>query len=250
MKIAVTGKGGVGKTTLTTLLARAAVGDERRVYVIDADPNPNLAFALGLPETPTPLIELKSLLLERLGALDSFFRLNPKVDDIPEQFAVERDGVRLLVLGGVRQGGAGCACPENTFLKSLLQHLMLERQDWIFVDFEAGLEHLGRATARGVDALLIVVTPDRASVETAVRIERLAKEIGINRVYAIGNKVEDDAEADWLRSNVPGIDFLGFLPDSAQVRRAVRTASGIADPELGARAKSIVEALLTRTNTD
>jgi len=250
MKIAVTGKGGVGKTTLTTLLARAAAGGDRRVYVIDADPNPNLAFALGLPETPTPLIELKSLLLERLGALDSFFRLNPKVDDIPEQFSVERDGVRLLVLGGVRQGGAGCACPENTFLKSLLQHLMLERQDWIFVDFEAGLEHLGRATARGVDALLVVVNPNRASFETAVRIERLAKEIGIHRVHAIGNKVEDEAEADWLRSSLPGLDFLGFVPDSAQLRRAVRTGAGIADEELAGRAKSILQALLTRTDTD
>jgi CO dehydrogenase maturation factor len=244
MKIAITGKGGVGKTTLTTLLARAAAGENRRVYVIDADPNPNLAFALGLPETPTPLIELKSLLLERLGALDSFFRLNPKVDDIPEQFAIERDGVRLLVLGGVRQGGAGCACPENTFLKSLLQHLMLERQDWIFVDFEAGLEHLGRATARGVDALLIVVNPDRPSVETAVRIERLAREIGINRIYTVGNKVEDQAEADWLRTSLPGIDFLGFLPESAQIRRSVRTGSSIADPELASRASAIMEALL------
>ncbi|MFB3904285.1 MAG: ArsA-related P-loop ATPase [Acidobacteriota bacterium] len=243
MKIAVTGKGGVGKTTLTALLARAAVDGNRRVYVIDADPNPNLAFALNLPETPTPLIELKSLLLERLGALDSFFRLNPKVDDIPEQFAVERDGVRLLVLGGVRQGGSGCACPENTFLKSLLQHLMLERQEWIFVDFEAGLEHLGRATARGVDALLVVVNPDRASVETALRIERLAKQIGIRRIHAIGNKVEDDAEVDWLRAGLPGIDFLGSLPESALLRRAVRTGSSIADPELTARVKPILQAL-------
>ncbi|RPI22177.1 MAG: carbon monoxide dehydrogenase [Acidobacteria bacterium] len=248
MKIAVTGKGGVGKTTLTALLARAAVSDDRRVFVIDADPNPNLAFALGLAESPTPLIELKALLLERLGALDSFFRLNPKVDDIPEQFAVERDGVRLLVLGGIRQGGAGCACPENTFLKSLLQHLMLERQDWIFVDFEAGLEHLGRATARGVDALLVVVNPDRASIETALRIERLAKEIGITRIHAIGNKVEDDVEAAWLRSSLPGIDFLGFVPDSRAVREAVRRSQSVISPELSARAKTILEALVHRVS--
>jgi CO dehydrogenase maturation factor len=247
MKLAVTGKGGVGKTTLTTLLARAAAAEGRRVFVIDADPNPNLAFALGFRSSPSPLIDLKPLLLERLGALDSFFRLNPKVDDIPEQFAVEQGGVRLLVLGGVRQGGAGCACPENTFLKSLLQHLMLERRDWVIVDFEAGLEHLGRATARGVDALLVVIQPDRASVETALRIRRLAEEIGVHRIYAVGNKVQGTDDVEWLSSSAAGLDFLEFLPDTPHVRQALRASLPITDPELSVRARSILKSLQERT---
>jgi CO dehydrogenase maturation factor len=248
MKIAVTGKGGVGKTTLTALLARAAAAQGRRVFAIDADPNPNLAIALGFPSCPTPLLELKSLLQERLGALDSFFRLNPKVDDIPEEFAVEKDGIRLLVLGGVREGGAGCACPQNTLLKALLQHLILERHDWILVDFEAGLEHLGRATARGVDAMVVVLEADRAALETGLRIHRLAGEIGITRVYAVGNKLREPDEAVWLQSKLPAIEFLGFLPDSPDIRRGMRGTAPLSDRELLRPAADLVTRLETRRN--
>jgi CO dehydrogenase maturation factor len=248
MKIAVAGKGGVGKTTLTALLARAAAGEGRRVFAIDADPNPNLALALGFPASPPPLLELKSLLQERLGALDSFFRLNPKVDDIPEQFAVEKEGVHLLVLGGVREGGAGCACPQNTLLKALLLHLMLERHDWILVDFEAGLEHLGRATARGVDALLIVLEADRAALETGRRIQRLAGEIGVTRIYGVGNKLREPDDAAWLQSNLPTVEFLGFLPDCPAVRRGRRGSAPVSDPELARQAGHLLNELEKRKN--
>jgi CO dehydrogenase maturation factor len=248
MKIAVAGKGGVGKTTLTALLARAAAGQDRRVFAIDADPNPNLALALGFPTCPTPLLELKSLLQERLGALDSFFRLNPKVDDIPEEFAVEREGIRLLVLGGVREGGAGCACPQNTLLKALLQHLILERRDWILVDFEAGLEHLGRATARGVDALLIVLEADRAALETGRRIQQLAGEIGVTRIYAVGNKLREPDEVAWLQANLPTVEFLGFLPDSPAIRRRMRSTAPVSDFELVRQAEHMVVELEKRRN--
>ncbi|MFQ5855023.1 MAG: AAA family ATPase [Anaerolineae bacterium] len=247
MKIAISGKGGVGKTTLAALLASEAAIQGYRVFAVDADPNPNLALALGLPEMPTPLVELKDLIEERLGALEGFFRLNPRVDDIPERFSVEHQGVQLLVMGGIRQGGAGCACPENAFLRSLLQHLMLARDEWMIVDLEAGLEHLGRATAQGVDALLIVVEPDRRSLETAHRIQKLAGEIGLHRLYAVGNKIREPEDAQFINQNLSAIELLALLPESPAVRQAARTGMPLQDPELAAQARAILNALQTRS---
>lgn len=219
MKIAISGKGGVGKTTLCALLAREAAGQGRRVLAVDADPNPTLAMMLGFPEEITPLVELKELMEERMGSLEGFLRLNPKVDDIPERFSVERDGIKLLVMGPIRQGGGGCACPQNTFLKSLLQHLVLERDELILLDFEAGLEPLGRATAQGVDALLIVVEPDGASVVTAKRIDSLAQQIGVRRIFAVANKIREPGELRTIQENLE-IEVIGALPYSERLRVA------------------------------
>jgi len=202
MKIAISGKGGVGKTTLCALLAKEAAAQGKRVFAVDADPNPTLALALGFPEEITPLVELKELMEERMGSLEGFLRLNPTVDDIPERFAVERDGIKLLVMGPIRQGGGGCACPQNTFLRSLLQHLVLERDELILLDFEAGLEPLGRATAQGVDALLIVVEPDSSSVVTARRIHSLARQIGVRRIFAVANKIREPGELRAIREGL------------------------------------------------
>lgn len=221
MKIAISGKGGVGKTTLCALLAQEAVAQGRRVLAVDADPNPTLAMALGFPHEITPLVELKELLEERMGSLEGFLRLNPKVDDIPERFAVERDGIKLLVMGPIRQGGSGCACPQNTFLKSLLQHLVLERDELILLDFEAGLEPLGRATAQGVDTLLIVVEPDGASLLTARRIHTLAQEIGVRKILAVANKVREPTDIELITKGLAAAMPLGGVLPYSDVLRTI-----------------------------
>ncbi len=240
MKIAISGKGGVGKTTLCALIAREAVSRGKRVFAVDADPNPTLALVLGFPEDITPLVELRELMEERMGSLEGFLRLNPKVDDIPERFAIEKDGIKLVVMGPIRQGGGGCACPQNTFLKSLLQHLVLERDELILLDFEAGLEPLGRATAQGVDALLIVVEPDGASVVTARRIHSLAQQIGVRRIFAVANKIREPGELRAIQENV-GIAVIGALPYSESLRIAGPTS--VSDAAIRRQVQAILESV-------
>jgi CO dehydrogenase maturation factor len=243
MKIAVSGKGGVGKTTLTATLARVAAAKGKPVLAIDADPNPNLHIALGLSSAPPALVGMKALIEERLGSMEGFFRLNPKVDDIPDQFSVVEGGVRLLTMGGVVRGGGGCACPQSTFLKSLMQHVMLERSDWVFMDCEAGLEHLGRATSMGADAMLIVVEPSRSSIETALHIKKLAGDIGLSRLFIIGNKIRDAEERQLIEQALPGMTILATLPESAALRRSGGLGTPADDPDFSAAAGKILEAI-------
>lgn len=221
MKIAISGKGGTGKTTLAALLAKLFAGQGKKVFAIDADPDSNLALALGFPN-PTqiiPLIKMKDLIEERTGAKigasssssSSYFKLNPRVDDIPGKYFVHYQGIHLAVLGTLRGGGLGCACPENTFLKALLHHLIVEREEIVILDMVAGIEHLGRGTVEAVDRLIIVVGPSRSSIETACRIKNLAGEIGIPRIEAVGNKIRGNDDQKFILDNLPGFDFLGFL---------------------------------------
>ncbi len=197
LKLAIGGKGGVGKTTITSLLARciAHLNKDNKVIAIDADPVANLAAGLGIPEeTPiTPVAELSDLIAERTGAkpgtMGGFFTLNPKVDDIPDRFSLERDGVKLLVMGTVQSGGSGCICPESTILKALMNHLVLARNEIVIMDMEAGVEHLGRATSGSVDALVAVVNPGKRSRVAAERIRKLGQDIGIKKIVVLGNKV-------------------------------------------------------------
>lgn len=222
VKIAVSGKGGVGKTTLAALLAHLFAGQGRRVLAVDADPDANLGEALGFDAADlarlVPIGRLKELVEDRTGATPGepgqLFALDPRVDDLPEQLWVERGGVRLLVMGGVRGGGAGCACPENSLLRSLLRHLVVERSDTVIVDLEAGLETLGRGTARHVDVFIVVVEPGRRSFATAREVARLAAELGLLRVLAVANKVrpgEREAVAAGVR-DIAGLPLLGCLP--------------------------------------
>jgi CO dehydrogenase maturation factor len=223
MKIAISGKGGVGKTTLCALLAQEAARRCYRVLAVDADPNPTLAAALGFFQEPKPLVELRELIEERLGSLEGFFRLNPQVSDIPERFSIEKDGIRLLVMGPVRQGGEGCACPQNTFLKSLLQHIVLERDELVLLDLEAGLEPLGRATAQGVDAVLVVLEPDARSLATAARIQKLAHDLLLKRIYTVVNKVREPEDVAYVQAQMPeGLPLLSALPYSEVIRRSGR----------------------------
>lgn len=230
MKIAITGKGGVGKTTLSALLAQAYADIGRQVLAVDADPSPCLAGALGFPPELRarlhPIAEMDALIEERTGAkpgtLGGFFTLNPRVDDIPERFSVLHQGVRLLEMGSVDLGGSGCICPESAMLKTLFTHLLFRKDDVLILDMYAGVEHLGRATVDFVDAMIVVVEPTRRSLGTAAQIKRLANDIGLNRLWLVGNKVQDEEEAAFLRAETPGLPVLGFLPADLAVQEADR----------------------------
>lgn len=218
MKIAISGKGGVGKTTLAAAMAWLfAHEDNKKVFAIDADPAPNLALALGVEghEKIMPIIDMKELIKERTGATSEeygkFFRLNPTVADLPEKLWVEKDGVRLMVLGAIQRGGGGCACPESVFLKSMINHIILQRDEVAVADMEAGVEHLGRASVKGVNALIVVVEPTLPSVEVAHRIKKLAADIGLKAVFAVGNKVQNDEQRDFIKEHLGDIPVLGFL---------------------------------------
>ena len=202
MKIAVTGKGGVGKTTLSAFFAKWFAEQGRRVLAIDADPDANLGYALGIKNASEiiPISQMKELVAERTesvpGAYGGFFKLNPKVDDLPEKLSVSQgENMRLMVMGGVKKGGTGCVCPESILLKNLVQHLILRRDEVVIMDMEAGIEHLGRGTSKFVDWLITVVEPGRRSIDTASRIRQLGKDIGLTRVGLVGNKVRNERTA-------------------------------------------------------
>jgi CO dehydrogenase maturation factor len=216
MKVAVTGKGGVGKTTVAAFLARCWRDLGHSVVAVDADPDANLAGTLGYrgPEI-TPLAKLKALIEERVGASDGwggFLRMNPRVDDIPEEFGVVVDGVRVLVMGTIERGRRGCACPENILLREVLNHLMLRDQEHVVVDMEAGVEHLGRATAESVDEMLVVVEPGWASLGTAARVAGLAGDLGVRKIRVIANKIACDADLAFVRAHLAGPPVAGVLP--------------------------------------
>lgn len=253
MKIAVTGKGGVGKTTLTSLLAYSYVDLGYQVLAIDADPSPCLGAALGFPEelleTITPIARMEELIYERTGAqpgtVGGFFKLNPRVDDIPDSFSVKIDGIRLLELGAVEMGGSGCICPESAILRALTTHILLRRDEVVLMDMYAGVEHLGRATSSAMDAMLIVVEPTARSLGTASQIKGLAEDIHVTRMFLVGSKVQDDADLAFIKNGSPGLPVIGTLADDPRVRQADR--EGIAlykiAPELAQSARDIVAAL-------
>jgi CO dehydrogenase maturation factor len=237
MKIAVTGKGGVGKTTLTALMAQSYADEGRQVLAVDADPSPCLAGALGFPDEIRaklhPISEMDELIEERTGAkpgtTGGFFALNPRVDDIPDKFSIEHRGVRLLEMGSVDTGGSGCICPEAAMLKTLFVNLMFRKDEVLLLDMYAGVEHLGRATVDFVEAMLIVVEPTRRSLGTAGQIKKLANDIGLTRLYLVGNKVRNDEEAEFLSASSPGIPVLGFLPADLAVQEADRLGMPVYD---------------------
>ncbi|MCU0861751.1 MAG: AAA family ATPase, partial [Methanomassiliicoccales archaeon] len=206
LKIAVTGKGGVGKTTVVALMARMLAQEGVKVLAVDADPSPSLAVAVGIPakerEKMRPLSSMFDLIEERTGVkpgagYGGMFRMNPEVGDLTESLSVEGpDKVEVLVLGTIQKAGNGCYCPESTLLRRVMDHLLLEEDEVVFMDMEAGLEHLGRGTARSVDVMLVVVEPGSRSLETAAAIKRLAEELGIKRLVAVANKVSNGHEAE------------------------------------------------------
>lgn len=226
MKIAVSGKGGVGKTTFASFLIKALALEGKKVLAIDADPDANLAQALGVRDSEkiVPISQMKELIEERteakVGTMGSFFKLNPKVDDLPEKLSVETNGVKVMVMGGIKKGGSGCICPESVLLKTLVSHIVLARDEVVILDMEAGLEHLGRATAMSVDQLIVVVEPGRRSIETAYQIRKLAGDIGVKKLNFVGNKIRADRDEAFLKEQMSDFHFLGFLPYTTNIIEA------------------------------
>lgn len=237
MKIAISGKGGVGKTTLAAALALLLAARGKKVLALDADPDANLAAALGIDDEGQKLIipisEQAALIEERTGArvkqYGQMFKLNPEVSDIAGKYAFHHRGVDLLVLGGIRTGGSGCACPENTLIRALVADIILHKDDALVMDMEAGVEHLGRATARGVDRLIIVVEPAQRSIESTQRILKLASDIGIPLMQLVVNKAYGRHDEEYVRSAFPGHDLLGIIPYSDSLRLSDRKSMSVLD---------------------
>ena len=249
MKIAISGKGGVGKTTLAGTLARVIASGDHKVLAIDADPDANLASALGfsLEEVNkiTPFAQMTDFIQERTGSqkgtYGGTFKLNPKVDDIPERFSLSRENLKLLVLGTIPEGGGGCYCPESVILKFLLRHILVQRDESIILDMEAGLEHLGRGATKGIDAFIVVVEPGSRSLQTARQIKKLAADLGIKQVYVVGNKVCNESDREFISNNLEEIKVLGFLDYDQDIVAADRRdqAPFEVNPKLVENVKSI-----------
>ncbi|MDO8491056.1 MAG: carbon monoxide dehydrogenase accessory protein CooC [Dehalococcoidia bacterium] len=228
MKLAVSGKGGVGKTTLSSTLARLYAAEGRTVLAIEANPDANLGAAIGFSAEDLrkvrPIAEMSELIEERTGmkpgTTGGVFRINPKVDDIPDRFSISKNGVKLLVMGTVKQGGGGCLCAEGALIRSLVSHLLVSRTEVVIMDMDAGVEHLGRATADSVDAFIVVVEPGRRSIQTAETILALTRDIGIKRCYAVGNKIHNESDKKFIVDNLPDFEVLGFISYSPQIIEA------------------------------
>jgi CO dehydrogenase maturation factor len=237
MKLAIAGKGGVGKTTLAAALALLLAERGNKVLAVDADPDANLASALGIPADASaaiiPISEQKALVEQRTGAkvkqYGQMFKLNPTVSDIAEKYAFQHRGVALLVLGAIEAGGSGCACPESVLLRALVQDLVLYKSEALVMDMEAGIEHLGRATARGVDKMLVVVEPGQRSLDSARRILRLCREIGIKHIGIVGNKVAVPADERLIQQAFPAEELLGLIPYAEDLRQTDREGCSVLD---------------------
>ena len=254
MKLAITGKGGVGKTTLASTLARLYADEGRTVLAADVDPDANLGLALGLSQEEVdaivPISKMRTLVEERTGAnaANKFFKLNPYVADIPDTFSMEINGVKLLVMGTVDVGGSGCVCPEHVMLKRIINHLMLRSSDVVIMDMEAGLEHLGRGTASMMDQFIVVIEPGARSIQTYEKVKQLAADLGITRVRVVANKVRDEDDEAFLRSRIPEDALLGMIHYNAEVIDADRR--GISPFDVSAKAVEEIRAIKDRIDNE
>ena len=254
MKVAITGKGGVGKTTFAACLARLYADEGRKVLCADVDPDANLGLALGFTEDDlakiTPITEMKALIQQRTEAdqFERYFKINPKVDDLPDMLAQEVNGVKLLLMGTVKTGGAGCVCPEHVILKRLLSHMIVQRDEVVIMDMEAGLEHLSRGTTDMVDQFIVVVEPGARSIQTYHSVERLAADLGVRKVSVVANKVRDEADETFIREQVPEEDLLGMIHYSGKVSDADRRCASPYD--IATETVEEIRAIKNKIDTD
>lgn len=234
MKIAITGKGGVGKTTLSAVLCHIFALEGKKVIAVDADPDANLASALGIKreaaEKIMPIADMAELIEERTGArpgsIGGVFKLNPRVDDLPEGIGYKHNGITLLVMGRSKAALSGCYCPENVLLRRLLRHIVVERDEVVIVDMEAGIEHLTRGTAGAVDAFIVVVEPGQRSIQTANTVKEMAKGLGVKKVLVVANKVRSEADLNFLKDNLNGMELIGSIKFDHSIMEAdIRGAS-------------------------
>ncbi len=249
MKIAIAGKGGVGKTTIMALIAKELQRAGKEVLIIDADPSPHMAQTLGFDniDTITPIAEMTTLLAERAGKVEGspFYNINPQVDDLLADFMIEKDGLKLMVLGAIQTAEGGCACPENTVLKRLLTKLLLRDDQAILLDMEAGVEHLGRGTIASVDELFIVVIPSNSSIRTAQKVYELAQEAGIKNISFVGNLVEDEDDRAFLKKGLSKAP-VAYFPNSQVIRKGERQGKPLAidaDPQASQAAQDVLNYL-------
>jgi CO dehydrogenase maturation factor len=235
MKLGISGKGGVGKTTLAAALIQLLVKRGQTVIALDADPNMNLAAALGFPEEIqaeiVPIVQQNKLIEERTGAkvrqYGQIFKMNPEVADVVDKYATVYNSTPLLVLGGLEKGGGGCACPENTFIRALVTNLVLYKNENLIMDMEAGVEHLGRGTARGVNIMIIVVEPSNRSINVGMRVIQMAAEIGLTNIKLVGNKIQNPTDEEFIKNAFPDIEMLGSIPFSEEIQNNERNKCSV-----------------------
>lgn len=216
MKIAVSGKGGVGKTTVSASLAKLFASEGYHVYAVDGDPDASLGSALGIPDEQlakmVPLIDMQDVIKEKISqGGGAFYSLNPQVDDILDEYSITHGNIKFLRMGGVKQGGSTCYCRENTFLHAVVDALLLEKDDVVILDMGAGIEHLTRGTSKGVDMMIVVTEPTRTSVQTAKVVQQLARDLGVQVIKVIGNKIRSSKEEAFLREQFTEEELLGLI---------------------------------------